>query len=642
MPESGTEEMLYFGKPSRRGKWLRTIFKAAPVGIVVVLNHKIIEANQKLCDMAGYAPKEIIGKNFNILYPDDSEYEFISNYHKNCMNKDSPDTIESKMKTKDGRTINIIQCSSLLNRKAPSKGMIVTVTDITKQKKVQNLLILNQQRYAIAQRAANIGSWDWDIKNDKLIWSEQIEPMSGLEPGTFGGNYKSFIESVHPDDRKYVNEQVKNCLTRKSQYNAEYRVLWPDGTIRWANATGELFLGLEDEPIRMVGAVQDITERKLAEQEIESLAKFPSENPNPVIRIAADGTVLYSNTVGYSFLENWGCRVGGKAPAHWQQYVNRILQNHSNEILEATCQGNYYSLIITPIKDAGYVNIYGTNITKIKNAEDQLRRYREHLEELVCERTEKLIKTNDELMRQIEQRKNLERQILNISEQEQQRFGQELHDSLGQQLTGISFMLQVLAQKLKKKNLPEANDIKQISELVNEATGQARALAKGLHPVDLDPESLVSSIEELTHSTEKLFKIQCVFEYEKTIELHNTESAVHLYRIAQEAITNAIKHGNTTKIKISLFVDGENGILKIENDGKDFPEKRKMPDRGIGLQIMKHRIDLLGGQLNIRTNPKGGTIVNCNFPISNGIGLRIVEYEKHRKHTKEHKDSHSR
>jgi signal transduction histidine kinase len=241
----------------------------------------------------------------------------------------------------------------------------------------------------------------------------------------------------------------------------------------------------------------DITERKQAEQEIESLAKFPSEDPNPVLRIAKDGTVLYANTAGEGLLQEWNCKVGEQAPQSWRQYVSRILNSGSSETLEHTSDSKTFSLTIAPVASAGYVNVYGTDITEQKLIEDALNEYREHLEELVHERTEELTDANKKMLSEIEHRKKLEREILNISEQEQRRLGQELHDSLGQQLTGISFMARVLENKLKEKKIEEANAVAEIVKLVTEATNQARGLAKGLHPVDLDSGSIISSINEI-------------------------------------------------------------------------------------------------------------------------------------------------
>ncbi len=364
----------------------------------------------------------------------------------------------------------------------------------------------------------------------------------------------------------------------------------------------------------------DVTERELAEEQIISMARFLSENPNPVIRISIEGEVLYANAAGEVLLKDWNCEVGQKVPLSWRQYVARILDSGKSEELELGVGNIVYDLTVTAVPDAGYVNVYGIDITGRKQAEEDLRKYREHLEELVQERTEELTRANEKLRREIEQRKGLEREILNISEAEQRRIGQELHDSLGQQLTGVAFMTRVLEQKLTKKLSPEAADVTEILKLVNQAANQARGLAKGLHPVDLDSGSLVSSIQELASSTQQLFGIKCSFHCNEKIDLKQAQTAVHLYRIAQEAVTNAIKHGRTKKIQIRLTRADNRAVLVIENDGRDFPAEFEKRGTGMGLQIMDHRVDLIAGELTVRRGPKGGTIITCSFPVEQAGG----------------------
>jgi PAS domain S-box-containing protein len=421
--------------------------------------------------------------------------------------------------------------------------------------------------------------------------------MFGFSSGAFAGTFEGFLDCVHPEDRLFVQEAVEQCLSAKKDYKIKHRIVWPDGTVRWVSETGAVVRDNAGKPIRMVGLVQDITERELSEEQIAGLARFTSENPHPVIRISADGTILHSNPAGRILLSDWGCQVGEKAPRSWRQYVTRILDSGNNEELEVVAGGIVYDLTVTPVRDAGYVNVYGIDITGRKQAEEDLRSYREHLEELVQERTEELTQANVLLRQEIEQRKKLEREILNISEQEQRRIGQELHDSLGQQLTGISFMTRVLEQKLAKRSAPEESDVTEVLKLVNQAANQARGLAKGLHPVDLDRGSLVSSLQELASSTQQLFGIKCSFNYDGKIEL------------------NAIKHGRTKKIEIKLARTGNRAILIIENDGRDFPAEFEQRGTGMGLQIMDHRVDLIAGELTIRRGPKGGTVVTCSFPI---------------------------
>ena len=241
-------------------------------------------------------------------------------------------------------------------------------------------------------------------------------------------------------------------------------------------------------------------------------------------------------------------------------------------------------------------------------------KYRQHLEELVETRTGELTQANKQLLQEIEIRKRLEKEILNISERERRKIGQELHDSLGQQLTGVAFMTKVLEQKLAKKSLDEAVDVTKIATLVNQATEQARGLARGLDPVDLDTGTLMSALQELATSTETLFGIHCTFKCDKRVRIDNPEVAVHLYRITQEAITNAIKHGKAKNIRIDLACDRDKSVLTVRNDGIDFPKEFEARGTGMGLQIMDHRVDIIDGSLDIRKGPKGGTIMTCTFP----------------------------
>jgi signal transduction histidine kinase len=331
------------------------------------------------------------------------------------------------------------------------------------------------------------------------------------------------------------------------------------------------------------------------------------------MRIAKDGTILYSNSAGFDLLEDWGCEVGALAPQHWCQYILRILKSGSSEELEVGCGDRIFSMIMAPVVDAHYVNIYGLDITERKQAEEDLRKYRQHLEELVGVRTGELTEANKLLLQEIEGRKRLEQEILDIGEREQRRIGQELHDSIGQQFTGIAFMTKVLTQKLSGKLPEEAADAAEIGDLVNQAMEQARSLAKGLHPVDLDAESLTSVLQELSATTEKLFAIRCTFKCDGAIAIDDTVVAVHLYRIAQEAINNAIKHGKAKHIELRLDHGKNKSVLTVKNDGLDFPGMQ-VKSKGMGLQIMDHRAEMIGGTLDIRKTDDGGTIVTCELP----------------------------
>lgn len=218
------------------------------------------------------------------------------------------------------------------------------------------------------------------------------------------------------------------------------------------------------------------------------------------------------------------------------------------------------------------------------------------------------------IFRDITERKNLEREILEISDRERRRIGQDLHDGLCQHLTGIELMSQVLQQKLAPKAKADASRAGEIARYVREAITQTRSLARGLSPVTLELEGLPSALYELAANTEKMFGLACRVECREPGPEYAAATATHLYRIAQEAVTNAIKHGKASAVEIRLEHSAERRELKVIDNGTGFP---KVPPRkgGMGLRIMQYRAGMIGGLLSIEQNVTGGTVVRCSFPI---------------------------
>ena len=219
-------------------------------------------------------------------------------------------------------------------------------------------------------------------------------------------------------------------------------------------------------------------------------------------------------------------------------------------------------------------------------------------------------------VRDITERKRLEREILEISDREQRRIGQGLHDGLCQHLAGIELMSQVLEQQLAKKSHPTAAQAGRIAEHVREAIAQTRMLARGLSPVSMEANGLMSALEELTKTITELFDIECRFECEETMLISDNAAATHLYRIAQEAINNAIKHGKARKIVVALERYKSNNRLRITDNGTGFP-KELNDHSGMGLQIMKYRAGMIGASLEIQRADGKGTSVICVF--KNGL-----------------------
>lgn len=212
----------------------------------------------------------------------------------------------------------------------------------------------------------------------------------------------------------------------------------------------------------------------------------------------------------------------------------------------------------------------------------------------------------------VTERKRLEQQILEISNREQQRIGQDLHDGLSQQLAGIELMCQVLQQNLAPQSKAEADRAAEIARYVREAIAHTRNLARGLSPVQLDANGLMSALQELVANVENMFKVKCRFQCDEPILIQNNAAATHLYRIAQEAINNAIKHGKARSILITFRPAGNRRALLVTNDGLEFPKDLKT-GQGMGLRIMNYRAGEIGATLQIGSDDGKGTTVMCIF-----------------------------
>lgn len=216
------------------------------------------------------------------------------------------------------------------------------------------------------------------------------------------------------------------------------------------------------------------------------------------------------------------------------------------------------------------------------------------------------------LTEEMAERERLESELLEISEREQRRIGQDLHDGLCQHLTGATLAGQVLEEKLAARQLPEASDASRVVDLVEEGINLSRKLAKGLHPVDMEADGLMLALEEYATTTSELFKVSCRFECDVPVLIHDTATAGHLFRIAQEAVGNAIKHGGAKSILIRLDVSEEATVLSVKDDGTGLPEPLPK-SRGMGLRIMAHRSGMIGGVFNARRAGPEGTLITCEL-----------------------------
>ena len=288
---------------------------------------------------------------------------------------------------------------------------------------------------------------------------------------------------------------------------------------------------------------------------------------------------------------------------------------HDGEVHIERPDGSHVTVLVNirPLKNergevTGAINCF-YDITQRKQMEAALAKSKNLLEKRVHERTRELRGANEELKAEIARRKGLEGEILAISDREQQRLGQELHDGLCQHLTAVAFMARSVALRLKNHRVIEVKDIEKIAELVNNAASDTRNLSRALHRFDVDAAGLVEALKDLVDR--QMWRTPCRLEVKSSFHLNDDTVAVHMYRIAREAVINANKHAQARQIVVKLErLRQRQIVLSVTDDGIGVP---KAPNgaRGLGFQFMNYRAGLMGGQLKVESPAKGGTRVAC-------------------------------
>jgi len=338
----------------------------------------------------------------------------------------------------------------------------------------------------------------------------------------------------------------------------------------------------------------EIAERTRVELELSRLAAIVESSSDAILSRNFDGIITSWNSgaeriFGYTAAEIVGRSIAVLIPPgreHEQELGNEdILQGRTVEALET----------VRLRKDGRPVDVSLT-VSPIKAISGQVT-------SLSC------------IMRDIGERKRLEGEVLQAAEYEQRRIAQDLHDGLGQQLAGISCLSDTLKKDLEQVNVPQSAAAAKISKLLDVAVAQSRSLARGLYPVISEPNGLMSALEDMALRVTDLFKVRCVFECPEPVWIEDNPAATHLYRIAQEAVTNSVKHGRARNIRIGLSLTSGKVTLKISDDGVGF-QKSGVRKRGIGLRIMEYRAGMIGATLVVQPNGAGVDVI-CTWKNQN-------------------------
>ncbi|MFQ5989544.1 MAG: PAS domain S-box protein, partial [Candidatus Methylomirabilales bacterium] len=616
----------------------RSLVETIPHGIEEIDVSGIITfANSAHHKQYEFREGELIGMCILDLVATDSEREKLRECLKYLV-KEQPAPVPyfGEKRTKKGRVIDV---QVDWNYKRDTQGQVIgftsVITDITERKRTEEALRESEARFR--QFAEIVPDIIWMTTPDKQTVryvNPAYERVFGRTRESLYAAPRSWLEAIHPEDRERV---MATSLEKegRGEYLEEFRILRPDGTTRWVRDRAVPIRNERGEVYMHAGIGEDVTERKRAE---EALRQAHDE----LERRVQDRTAALSSTVKLLEEQITERRKAQDELHESREHFRRLVETINVIPWEAdleTWRFTYVGPQAVRILDYPLERWFGDDFW-VDHIHPEDREYAVNfcleasshrdgfefeyrmvaadgrvvwLRDLVTvvsgETGKKMLRG---FMIDITERKRLEKEILEVSAREQRRIGQDLHDGLGQHLTGIAFLSKVLEQKLAAKSLGEAAEAAEIAALVNDAVTQTRDLARGLCPVQLEANGLVAALQELSSKTESLFNVSCRFQCDHPVLIHDNAVATNLYFIAQEGVSNAIKHGRARHIVIGLTVSKDRITLMVKDDGIGFPEVVE-EHTGMGLHIMNYRARMIDGTLTFQRDPEGVTTVICSL-----------------------------
>jgi PAS domain S-box-containing protein len=564
-------------------KYRNLIDQAWDAIFVIDSTGKMLLVNEQACQMLGYTQEELIRLNIADTYP--VEERAIAAQRIATVQRGDYLRYERSIVRKDGTIFPVEVAIGML-----PDGMIQgIVRNITERKQAEEALRRAEENFRRSLDDSPLGVRIATAEGETIYANRAILDIYSIEEL----NTTSLMKRYTPES--YAEFQIRREKRKRGDYGpSEYEVsiVKKDGEIRYLKVFRKEVLWNGERQFQVI--YQDITERRRVENEIQAVARFPSENPNPVLRIAWDGTLLYVNTAGLSQLSDRDLKVGQGVPSKMRDVVSEALNSGKVRLLDIEHYGRVYSFFVAPIADAGYANLYGRDITERKKTEKALRTSREQLRALAG-------------------------RLQAVREEERTQIAREIHDELGGAFTGLKIDFSLLTRAaLKIENGTVRASLlagmDSMTKFIDATIHTVRRIAMELRPGVLDDLGLVAALEWQLKDFEKRTGIRCEFFPPVEDISFEADLSTALFRIFQEALTNVARHSGATEVRVRLCADADSSTLEIKDNGKGIEKEKTLSSKSLGLLGMRERAQMFGGRITVTGTPGIGTKVTVEIP----------------------------